>query len=140
MGGLYPAPEPGHGNGDSMAEKQPTKRTVLLRLRAARAMEKGLPDQVRRAYGDAPSVLADLPSDDPHLATVRESTRASLLRQGYLTEEDLDTLPVDEAIEIALQRLRDQVASLQEQSDTLTRQERGNPDRVTKAPRTLRQG
>jgi hypothetical protein len=123
-----------------MVEKQPTKRTLLLRLRAARGMEKGLPDQVRRAYGDAPSVLADLPSDDPHLAAVRENARASILKQGYLTEEDLDTLPVDEAIATALQRLRAQIASLQEQSDTLARQERGNPDRVTRAPRTLRQG
>ena len=123
-----------------MAEKQPTKRAVMLRLRAVRAMEKSLPDQIRRAYGDAPSVLADLPSDDPHLAAVRENARTSLLKQGYLTDEDLDTLSVDEAIAAARQRLRDQVAGLQVQSDTLTRQDRGNPDRVTKAPRTLRQG
>jgi hypothetical protein len=123
-----------------MAEKQPTKRTLLLRLRAARAMEKGLPDQIRRAYGDAPSVLADLPSDDPHLTTVRENARVSLLKQGLLSEEDLDTLQVEEAIATALQRLRAQVASLQEQSETLARQEKGNPDRVTRAPRTLRQG
>lgn len=123
-----------------MAEKQPTKRTLLLRLRAMRAMEKGLPDQVRRAYGDAPSVLTDLPSDDPHLATVRENARASLLKQGYLTEEELDTLPVDEAIDVVQQRLRAQVASLQEQSDALARQERGNADRTARAPRTLRQG
>jgi hypothetical protein len=127
-------------NGDSMAEKQLTKRTLLLRLRAARAMERGLPEQIRRAYGDAPGVLADLPSDDPHLAAVRDNARASLLKQRYLTEEDLDTLPVEEATDIALQRLRAQVASLQEQSDVLARQERGNPDRITKAPRTLRQG
>jgi hypothetical protein len=123
-----------------MAEKQPTKRAVMLRLRAARGMEKSLPDQIRRAYGDAPSVLADLPSDDPHLAAVRENARASLLKQEYLTEEELDTLPVEEAIATALQQLRAQVASLQQQSDTLARKERGNPDRVTRAPRTLRQG
>ena len=123
-----------------MAEKQPTKRAVMLRLRAARGMEKSLPDQIRRAYGDAPSVLADLPSDDPHLAADRENARASLLKQEYLTEEELDTLPVEEAIATALQRLRAQVASLQQQSDTLARKERGNPDRVTRAPRTLRQG
>jgi hypothetical protein len=140
MGGLNRAPEPVPGNGESMEEKQPTKRTLLLRLRAARAMEKGLPDQVRRAYGDPPSVLADLPSDDPDLAAVRENARSSLLKQGYLTEEDLDTLPVDEGIALAQQRLRAQVASLQEQSDTLARQEKGNPDRVTRAPRSLRQG
>jgi hypothetical protein len=103
-------------------------------------MEKSLPDQVRRAYGAAPSVLADLPSDDPHLTAVRENARASLLKQGYLTDEDLDTLSVDEAIAAARQRLRDQISSLQEQSDTLARQERDNPDRVTKEPRTLRQG
>jgi hypothetical protein len=123
-----------------MAEKQPTKRAVMLRLRAARAMEQGLPNQVRRAYGDAPSVLADLSSDDPYLAAVRENARASLLKQGYLTEEDLDTLPVEEAIATAQQRLRVQVASLQEQSDMLARQEKGNPDRATMAPRSLRQG
>ena len=123
-----------------MAEKQLTKRTLLLRLRAARAMEKGLPDQIRRAYGDAPRVLTDLSEDDPHLATVRENARASLLKQGYLTEEDLDTLQVDEAIAIARQRLRTEIASLQEQSDALARQEKGNPDRITRAPRTLRQG
>jgi hypothetical protein len=123
-----------------MAEKQPTKRTLLLRLRAMRAMEKGLPDQVRRAYGEAPGVLTELPSDDPHLDTVRENARASLLKQGYLTEEELDTLPVGEAIDIAQQRLRAQVASLQEQSEALARQERGNSDRATRAPRTLRQG
>src|SRR5918993_1977106 len=121
-----------------MAEKQPTKRAVMLRLRAARGMEKSLPDQIRRAYGDAPSVLADLPSDDPHLAAFRENARASLLKQEYLTEKELDTLPVEEAIATALQRLRAQVASLQQQSDTLARKERGNPDRVTRAPRTLR--
>ena len=112
----------------------------MLRLRAARGMEKSLPDQIRRAYGDAPSVLADLPSDDPHLAAVHENARASLLKQEYLTEEELDTLPVEEAIATALQRLRAQVASLQQQSDTLAHKERGNPDRVTRAPRTLRQG
>ncbi len=123
-----------------MVEKQPTKRALLLRQRAARAMEKGLPDQVRRAYGDAPSVLADLPSDDPHLATLRENARASLLNQGYLTEEELDTLPVDEAIDAAQQRLRAQIAGLQEQSAVLARQEKGGRDRGTKAPRTLRQG
>jgi hypothetical protein len=140
MGGLNRAPEPVSENGESMEEKQPTKRTLLLRLRAARAIEKGLPDQVRRAYGDPPSVLADLSSDDPHLAAVRENARSSLLKQGYLTDEDLDTLPVDEAIATAQQRLRAQVASLQEQSDTLARQEKGNLDRVTRAPRSLRQG
>ena len=140
MGGIFRAPEPVSGNGDNMAEKQLTKRTLLLRLRATRAMEKGLPDQIRRAYGDAPSVLGDLASDDPHLETVRENARASLLKQGYLTEEDLDTLPVDEAIDVAQQRLRAQVTSLQEQSDSLARQERSNSDRATRAPRTLRQG
>ena len=102
-------------------------------------MEKGLPDQVRRAYGDAPRDLADLPSDDPHLAAVRENARASLLKQGYLSEEELETLSVDEAVKAAQQRLRAQIASLQEQADVLTRQEKGGVDRV-KAPRTLRQG
>ena len=122
-----------------MSEKQPTKRALLLRQRAARAVEKALPDQVRRAYGNAPSVLADLPSDDPHLAAVSENARASLLKQGYLSEEELDTLSVDEAIKAAQQRLGAHIASLQEQADVLTRQEKGDLDRV-KAPRTLRQG
>jgi hypothetical protein len=126
-------------NGGGMSEKQPTKRALMLRLRAARAMEKGLPDQVRRAYGDAPMVLADLAGDDPHLATVRENARATLLKQGYLSEEELDTLAADDAVKTAQQRLRAHIVSLQEQSDTLARQEKGDLDRV-KAPRTLRQG
>ena len=103
-------------------------------------MEKGLPDQIRRAYGDVPSVLADLPNDDPHLAAVQEQARTSLLRQGYLTEEELDTLSVDEALEAAQQRLRAQVAGLHEQADTLARQGKDRQDRTPTAPRTLRQG
>ena len=42
-------------------------------------------------------------------------------------------------LKAAQQRLRAQIASLQEQADDLARQEKGGVDRV-KAPRTLRQG
>jgi len=140
MGEIDQASEPRYGNEDSMADRQLTKRSLLLRQRAARAMEKSLPDQVRRAYGDAPGLLADLASDDPHLVTVRENARAWLLKQGYLTEEELDTLPVEEAIVTAQERLRAQAAGLREQSDMLARQEKSNPDRFTRAPRSLRQG
>ena len=37
-----------------MSDKEPTKRALLLRQRALRVMEKGLPEQVRAAYGAAP--------------------------------------------------------------------------------------
>ena len=123
-----------------MTEKQPTKRALQLRLRTARAMEKSLPERVRRAYGDPPAILADLPSDDPHLAEVQAQARASLLNQGYLTEEEIDTLPASEALEAAQHRLREQISSLQVQFDELTHQERGRSTRGTNAPRTLRQG
>ena len=122
-----------------MTSKDLTKREVLLRQRAARVQERALPDQIRRAYGQVPIELADLPDDDPQLATLRESARAALIARGHLRQEELDTLPVDEAIGVALQRLRGEAASLREQAALLANQDKGNSDVFTKAPRTLRQ-
>ena len=118
-----------------MVDKQATKRALLLRERAARIVERSLPDQVSRAYGIVPIELTDLPSDDPQLTDLRARARASLLKQGFLTDEELDTLTVDQAIEAARQRVRAQVTTLREQASSLAPQEQGTPDRVMKAPR-----
>jgi hypothetical protein len=123
-----------------MADKQSTKRALMLQQRAARLMERGLPDQVRRAYGIVPIELSDLPSDDPQLVELRESARASLLKQGSLTDDELGTLSVDAAIETALRRLREQAASLKAQAAEQGSHTGGNQAAFGKAPRTLPRG
>ena len=121
-----------------MTSKDLTKRELLLRQRAARVQERALPDQIRRAYGEVPIELADLPGDDPQIGTLRESARASLIARGHLRQDELDTLPVDDAIGVALQRLRNEAASLREESERQANQEKRNADVFTNAPRTLR--
>ena len=121
-----------------MSDRAPTKRELLLRQRATRVQEKTLPDQVRAAYGRVPIELSDLASDDPQLAQIRESARASLVKQDWLTEEELDTLPVDEAIDVAVQRIREQAASLQQQADLLATQDRASAGASRRPPRTVR--
>jgi hypothetical protein len=111
-----------------------TKKELRLRLQAARVVERTVPDQVRRAYGDEPSQRENRPEDDPLLAESREKARTSLVDKGLLTREEFDTLPVDEATSAALQRLRDQMAALQAEQtlDSTTHDSFGKP------PRTLR--
>jgi len=117
-----------------MKSKAPTTKALRLRLQAARVAERALPDQVRRAYGEASGPLADLPADDPLLAETRERARAALVERGLLTREELDTLPVAEATAVALGVVRDQIAALQEeQAEHPTK-----PDPFGRAPRTLR--
>ena len=123
-----------------MDSKVPTKRELLLRQRAARIVERALPEQVGAAYGVVPMAFSALLSDDPQRVAVRENARASLLNQGVLTAEELDTLSADQAIEVALRRVRTRVASLQDQAEQQANQERSTSDRLDKPPRTLRQG
>src|SRR5215207_8108533 len=103
-----------------MNDRAPSKQALLQQQRATRVQEKTLPDQVRAAYGQVPIELSDLASDDPQLAQLRESARASLVKHDRLTEDELNTLPVDKAVDVAVQRLRDQAASLRQQADVLS--------------------
>lgn len=108
-----------------MNDKELTAQDLLLQQRAARLVERSLPDQIRRAYEEAPE-------DD------RERMRATLVARGHLTQAELDTVSVEEAIAIAVKRVREQIASLEQQADQLSRQSRGRADRVTKPLRTVR--
>jgi hypothetical protein len=63
-------------------------------------------DQVRVAYGAVPVILEAFPESDPVRVKIRESARAMLVAQGYLTAEEMATLPVKEAITVVLKRLR----------------------------------
>ena len=121
-----------------MNDRAPSKQALLLRQRATRVLEKTIPGQVRTAYGHVPIELSDLASDDPQLAQIRESARASLVKHDRLTEEELTTLPVDEAVDVAVQRIRDQAASLQEQADLLAMQDRASANASRRTPRTVR--
>ena len=123
-----------------MDSKEPTKRDLLLRQRAAGIVARALPDQVGAAYGVVPIEFSALPSDDPQLIELQARARASLVKQGMLTAEELNTLSADRAIEAALQRARSRVASLQDQAEQQANLERSTRNRRDKPPRTLRQG
>jgi len=110
-----------------MTAKDLTKRDLLLQQRAARLLERTLPDQIRRAYDDAAG-------DD------RDRARTALIARGQLTEEELTTLPLEEAISVALGRIRAESAQLSEQSARQENEKRGRADTVSKPPRTLRRG
>jgi hypothetical protein len=74
----------------------------LRRTQAAR-------DQVRVAYGAVPAILEVLAADDPFRVAIRERARSLLVAWGYLTSEDLGTLPVQTAITTALRRCRHEI-------------------------------
>lgn len=81
-------------------------------------------DQVRVAYGAVPVILEGFPESDPVRVKIRERARAVLVAQGYLTAEEVDTLPVNDAIAAVLNRLRGEAS-------------RGDPVRGS-APRSAR--
>jgi hypothetical protein len=110
-----------------MTAKDLTKRDLLLQQRAAKLMERTLPEQIRRAYDDTAG-------DD------RDRARAALVARGQLTEEELTTLSLEEATTAALERIRAETALLSEQSARQESERRGRSDTVSKPPRTLRRG
>ena len=63
-------------------------------------------DQARADYGAVPVILEAFPEGDPVRVKIRESARATLVGRGYLTADELATLPVKEAITVVLKRLR----------------------------------
>ena len=121
-----------------MTSTTPTKRALQLRLQAARMQERTLPDHVRRAYGELPEQPASRRGNEPSPDEIRQGARASLIERGHLTAKELDTIPVDEAIRVALQRQQEQIAALEEQSAQLGDEERGYGDAVSRPPKTLR--
>jgi len=76
-----------------------TKSIAGLRRQAAR-------DQVRVAYGAVPVVLEGLPAGDPFRTAIRDRARSLLVEMHALTAQELDTLPIEDAIATALRRLR----------------------------------
>jgi hypothetical protein len=117
-----------------MMSKILTTKELRLRLQAARLAERTVPDQVRRAYGEALRQGENPPHDDKLLAEGRARAQNSLVDKGLLTREELDTLAVDEAISAARQRLRDEIAALQAEQA----RDAATPDSSVRPPRTLR--
>jgi hypothetical protein len=62
-------------------------------------------EQVRVAYGAVPAILQGFSESDPIRVQIRESARVMLVDWGYLTTEELDSLPVKDAIGAVLNRL-----------------------------------
>jgi hypothetical protein len=118
----------------TVSSKAPTEKALRLRLQAARVVERGLPDQVQRAYGHLPDQLATRPIDDPSVVEARDKARSALVERGLLTQEELDTLPMDEATAVALGHVRDQIVALQEEQAAAPTK----LDAFGRAPRTLR--
>jgi hypothetical protein len=85
-----------------------TMPMVLRRKQSAR--RQAAEDQVRIAYGAVPVILEGLPPDHPVRTTIRDRARVLLVELGYLTEEELRTLPVKDAIVAALRQFRDEIA------------------------------
>jgi hypothetical protein len=79
------------------------------RMTAVGRHKRALCDQVRVAYGVVPSSLEGLPVDDPFRVTIRNRARSLLVELGYLTSEELGTLPVKNAISTTLRRFRDEI-------------------------------
>ena len=73
-------------------------------MEAAAARPERVADLVRRAYGEGLLGLADEPAGGPEAAGVQADARAAVLREGWLTEDELRTLPVAEAEPLALRR------------------------------------
>lgn len=96
-----------------------------------------MPDLVRRAFGDLPDQPAGRGSDAPSQSEMRAGARAALIERGHLTEEELDSLSVDEAIGAALARMGEQIAALQEQTALLDSRDRGQTNAFSRPPKTL---
>lgn len=117
-----------------MQDKTLTTKAIRLRLQAARALERSLPNLVREAYGVVPEARVARTAEEQNLAEISNASRASLIDNDRLTREELDSLPVEDAVSVALLRLREQISALEEEQAA----HKSRPDSFGRAPRTLR--
>lgn len=83
--------------------------TITMALRRKQAAA----DQVRIAYGAVPAILEELPLDHPVRTAIRDRARALLVEWGYLTAEELDALPVKDAIAAIQRRFHAEIGRLE---------------------------
>lgn len=86
--------------------KRPSATRVRLLRQAARRYRALFPDLVRIAYGPEPDPLQEPSGSHPQAVRNRAQARAELIRDGYLSATELESLPLAEATETALRRLR----------------------------------
>ena len=105
-----------------MAKRQPATRIFLAR-QAARRYRALFPELVRIAHAPLPDPAAgdSPPEEREERARLRAQARADLARDGYLTAAELDALPLAEATELALGRLRERLPIVAQ----VEREERG---------------
>lgn len=122
-----------------MSSATPTDRALRLRLEAARMQERSLPDLVRRAYGALPEAPHDTKgrSSEQSPEEMRDAARTALVERGYLTAEELEKLPVGDALDKAQEALRAQIAELEAQAGTRGGDKRGQ-ETFKRPPKTLR--
>lgn len=123
-----------------MSSATPTDRALRLRLEAARMQGRALPDLVRRAYGESTggdqAAQGRGPAQSPE--EVCDTARTALVERGYLAAEELETLPVDEALGVAEERLRAQIADLEAQTAELGGVGKRGQDAFKRPPKTIR--
>lgn len=75
-----------------------------VQVRVARAFLAMLPGLVFQAHGYVPDPLQSAVSRDDLVNVFRASARAGLIRAGCLTQEELSTLSIPEATQLAQRR------------------------------------
>lgn len=121
-----------------MSSTTPTDRALRLRLEAARMQERALPDLVQRAYGEiGPEAAANTRVSTQSPEEARDAARTALVERGYLTAEELDTLPQADALGKAQESVRVQIADLEAQAAEFGGGKRGQ-DAFKRPPKTIR--
>lgn len=101
--------------------------------------ERALPDLVQRAYGETviEQQAANARGNTQSPQDARDAARTALVERGYLTAEDLETLPLAEALSTAQERVRAQIADLEAQAGTRGGDKRGQ-ETFKRPPKTIR--
>ena len=84
-----------------------------VQARVARAFLAMLPGLVWQAHGYVPDSLQSAVSRDDLVNVFRASARAGLIRAGCLTQDELATLSIRDATQLAQRRFLDQHPELQ---------------------------
>jgi hypothetical protein len=107
--------------------------TIAMALRRKQAAE----DQVRVAYGAVPAILEALPLDHPVRTAIRDRARALLVEWGYLSAEELGTLPIKDANAAVQRRYHAEIGRLEPGGGRASRSRRRSTVVVPRAAAAL---
>lgn len=96
---------------NSGTSKKRARQRAKRERAALRLLRKSVEQQVRLAY-------AKVPKEASALSQARLDIRASLVSRGYITVEELESLPKREAIATAVRRVTEQTSSIPKKLST----------------------